>query len=87
MPESLQPVLISALPPDGVQERVALVVGLFLLALFFAVLPFAGIRLEQRDIFIPIAATIMFLTDSITATLLYAQFSVLRSRALLVLAS
>jgi signal transduction histidine kinase len=60
---------------------------LLLLAVFLAVLPFAHVRLAQLDVFLPIAATIMFLNDSITAALLYAHFAVLRSRALLVLAN
>src|SRR5262245_28833332 len=55
---------------------------LFLLALWFAPIPLAKV-----DAFIPIVVTVMFLTDSITATLLFAQFSMLRSRALLVLAN
>jgi signal transduction histidine kinase len=87
MPESLQPVLISALAPSRAQKRAAFLVGLLLLALFLAVLPFARVQLGQLDVFLPIAATIMFLIDAITAALLYAQFSVLRSRALLVLAN
>ena len=76
MPESQQALLISALPPSRTQERTALVVGLLLLALFLAVLPFAHVRLGQLNIFLPIAATVMFLNDTITATLLYAQFSI-----------
>jgi signal transduction histidine kinase len=54
---------------------------------FFGVLPFAHLPVGRIDAFLPIVATIMFLTDSITAILLYAQFAVLRSRALLVLAN
>ena len=87
MPESQQPVLISALAPSRRQERTAFVVGLLLLTLFLAVLPFAGIRLGQLNVFLPIAATVMFLNDTITATLLYAQFFILRTPALLLLAS
>ncbi|SDR14645.1 Histidine kinase-, DNA gyrase B-, and HSP90-like ATPase [Rhizobiales bacterium GAS113] len=87
MPEGKLPSLISTLPPSRTQERAALAVALLLLALFFGVLPFAHVRLAQLDVFLPIAATIMFLNDSITASLLYAHFAVLRSRALLVLAS
>lgn len=87
MPESKQALLISALPPSRTQERTALVVGLLLLALFLAVLPFAHVRLGQLNIFLPMVATVMFLNDTITATLLYAQFSISRTPALLVLAS
>ena len=87
MSESQQPALISALPPSRAQKRAALFAALVLVALFLVVLPFARVRLDQLNVFIPIAATIMFITDSITAALLYAHFAVLRSRALLVLAS
>src|SRR5271165_7199643 len=37
--------------------------------------------------FVPAYATAMFVNDSITAVLLFAQFSILRSRALLAIAS
>jgi signal transduction histidine kinase len=57
-------------------------VVLFLLALWFARVPLAKV-----DTFIPIVATLMFVNDSITATLLFAQFVILRSRAILVLAN
>ena len=87
MSEGREPFLISVLPPNPAQKRAALSVGLLLLVLFLATLPFAHVRLGQLEVFLPIAATIMFLTDSITATLLYAQFSVLRSGALLALAN
>jgi signal transduction histidine kinase len=87
MSEGQQPLLISALPPSRAQKRAAFAAGLLLLAVFLAVLPFVHVRLGQLDVFLPIAATIMFLNDSITAALLYAHFAVLRSRALLVLAS
>ena len=47
----------------------------------------AGIQLGAVNAFIAVYATAMFVTDSITAILLYAQFSILRSRAILVIAS
>jgi signal transduction histidine kinase len=82
-----QPFLISTLPPSVAQERAALALAIFLLALFLAALPFANVRLAKLDAFVPIIATLMLLSDSITAVLLFGQFSVLRSRALLALAS
>lgn len=87
MPESQQPLLISTQPPSQAQKRGALVVALALVALFVGVVPFGKIRFGELGVFPPIVATTMFLCDAITATLLYAQFAVLRSRALLVLAS
>jgi len=45
------------------------------------------IQLGRIDAFVPAYATAMFVNDSITAVLLFAQFSILRSRALLAIAS
>jgi signal transduction histidine kinase len=87
MPESHQPSLISALPPSRAQKQMAFAAMVLLFALFLGVVPFGQVQLRQLDVFPPIVATTMFLCDSITATLLYAQFAVLRSRALLVLAN
>ena len=84
MPDSQQPLLISAPPPSRAQTQAALIVASLLLALS---LPFGRVHLGQLNAFLPIVATVMFLTDSITAMLLFGQFSVLRSRALLVLAN
>lgn len=74
------------MPPDRRQKRLALTVLLSLLAAFVVALLFRNVPLAHIDSFIPIIDTILFITDGITATLLFAQFSVLRSRALLALA-
>ena len=44
------------------------------------------VQLLTLNAFIPVVDAILFLNDLITAALLYAQFSVVRSRALLALA-
>jgi hypothetical protein len=63
-----------------------LAVAALLFAALLARLP-AGTRLLPRqDAFIPIVDTIVFFSDLITAVLLYAQYSVVRSRGLLALA-
>ena len=74
-------------PPDRQEIRFGLVlVGLLFVSLIFlSVLPEA--RLPEVPAFIPMVDAIMFLGDMITATLLYVQASVFRSRALTVLAS
>jgi signal transduction histidine kinase len=82
-----EPLLISALPPSRAHKRAALGVAVFLLAAFLVTVPFASVPLQQINVFIPLVATVMFLNDSITASLPLAQFSVVRSRALLVLAN
>ena len=76
-------------PPGPAQKRFALVVGLCLLAIFVLITagPLSGVRTGRIDAFIPIYLTGMFVNDSITAVLLFAQFSIQRSRALLVIAN
>src|SRR3982074_765975 len=81
--------IISSLSPGRAQRRLALAVVLALLVVFFIteVGPLSTIQLGRIDAFVPAYATAMFVTDSITAVLLFAQFSILRSPALLAIAS
>src|SRR3954470_18985352 len=80
--------ILSNLSPSLAQKRLALGVVLVLLVAFFITAgPLARVQLARIDAFIPAYATAMFVNDSITAALLFAQFSILRSRALLVIAS
>ena len=87
MPEIRQPWLISSLPPSSAHKRAALAVSTFLLVAFVITVPFAKVPLPQLNIYIPLVATVMFLNDLMTANLLLAQFSIVRSRALLSLAN
>jgi len=73
MPESQKSALVATLPPSREQSLAAIVILLLLFVLFFVALSFAPIQLSEVDVFIPIVATVMFLTDSITATLLFAS--------------
>jgi signal transduction histidine kinase len=80
--------ILSSLSPSQAQRRLAVAVVLALLAAFLVTEgPLSAIQLGRIDHFVPIYATAMFVTDSITAVLLFAQFSILRSRALLAIAS
>ena len=80
--------ILSNLSPSPAQKRLALGVVLVLLVVFFITAgPLASVQLARIDAFIPAYATAMFVNDSITAVLLFAQFSILRSRALLVISS
>ena len=79
-------VLISTLPPSRRHERAALTVSLLLLALFISALSVARTPLPRVDSIIPVVSTAMFVGDCVTAVLLFGQFAVLRTRALLVLA-
>jgi signal transduction histidine kinase len=79
---------LTSLSPGQAQRRLAVAVVLALLGAFFmAAGPLSTIQLGRIDAFVPAYATAMFVNDSITAILLFAQFSILRSRALLVIAS
>src|SRR5205085_11061499 len=60
--------------------------SLVVLAVFLAALPSARTPLPRVDSIIPVVSTTMFVGDCITAVLLFGQFAVLRTRALLVLA-
>src|SRR5258708_26890526 len=81
--------ILSSLPPGRAQRRLALAVVLALLVacLITEVGPLSTIQLGRIDAFVPAYATAMFVNDSITAVLLFAQFSILRSPALLAISS
>lgn len=58
-----------------------------LLVAFGVIAPFGTMPLPRVDAFIPSIEGIFFVNDLITAALLFSQFSIIRSRALLVLAN
>src|SRR5712692_4618255 len=83
-----QDFILSSLSPSPAQKRLALGVVLVLLVAFFITArPLSTIPLARIDSFIPAYATAMLVNDSITAVLLFAQFSILHSRALLAISS
>ena len=81
--------ILSTMSPGAAQKRVALAVVLGLLIVFVLITagPLGSIRTNPVAAFVPAYATAMFVCDSITAILLFAQFSILRSRAILVIAN
>src|SRR3954471_12898702 len=80
--------VLSSLPPSPAQKRLALGIVLGLsLVLYLVIGPFGGMQLGAIHSFVALYTSAMFVTDSITAILLYTQFSILRSRAILVIAS
>jgi two-component system, sensor histidine kinase and response regulator len=85
MNRELGPFLLATLPPSPGQRRAAFATILTLLVDFVITAPFRAIQLPRSGAFI--AAFQAFVNDLITATLLYAQFSILRWRALLALAT
>ena len=68
------------LPPTPRQTRWALGVAAVALAGFAAVVPIADRPLTQLNAFFPSLDAIVFVSDLVTAILLYAQFEISRSR-------
>src|SRR5260370_18229910 len=81
------PVFLSTVPAVRSDHRGALIVVVLSLLIFGATVPFARTQLPQIWAFVPIYQSALTINDLITAVLLYAQFAILRSRTLLVLAS
>src|SRR5579864_8496077 len=78
---------LSTLPAGPGERRLALAVVLISAMIFLAAAPFAEIPLAPVPAFLPIYQSALVINDLITAALLYGQFGILRSRALLLLAS
>jgi two-component system sensor histidine kinase/response regulator len=74
-------------PAGAAERRRALAVLLASAVLFGALAPFAQVKLAPLPAFIPIYETALVVNDTITAVLLFGQYRILQSRALLVLAS
>jgi two-component system, sensor histidine kinase and response regulator len=74
-------------PPTARQRWFAAITTAVFLLAFGALVPFAGTPLATLNAFFPSIDGIVFVTDLVTAVLLFAQFSVSRSRAFLALAS
>jgi signal transduction histidine kinase len=75
------------LPPTRRQTRIALFVAVALLVGLGATAPFADAPLPRVDAFIPAIEIAVIITDFITAALLFSQYRIYHSRALLALAS
>ena len=75
------------MPATARGRRLALVVVAVSVAIFLALLPFAKVQLAPVVAFIPMYQSAMIVNDVVTAALLFGQFSILRSRAMLALAS
>lgn len=79
-----QPLTLATLAPGRTQKRLALgVVLTFFCILFISAGELTNVQWRRVDAFIPAYGTAMFVNDMITAVLLFNQFAILRSRALL----
>ena len=80
-------ILISTMPAEGRDRRAALAVVGVSLVLFASAVPFATVPLAPMPAFVASYQSALAINDIVTAILLFSQFAVLRSRALLLLAS
>jgi len=78
---------LSTLSPGHGARRVAFTVVLVSLAVFLAAAPFAKVPLAQIPAFLPVYQSALVVCDLVTAILLWGQYSIIRSRALLLLAA
>ena len=80
--------IVSSLPPGLKQKRLAFAVVLaFVIAGLVTMGPLSSVQPRRIDAFIPACVSAMFVINAIIAVVLFSQFSILRSRALLVIAS
>lgn len=82
----VQPAFLSTMAASRRQRQLALAVVLVSFGVFVGCLPFARVQLPEIWPFIPIYESTLVINDLITASLLFVQFGILRSRALLTLA-
>ena len=80
-------VFLSTLPASRRDRKAALAVVAVSSVLFVFAAPYAGVPLTPIPAFVASYQSALAINDLITAVLLYAQFAILRSRALLFLAS
>ncbi len=80
--------ILSTLSPSLAQRQLALAVVLALVVAFVITAgPLSSIQPGRIGAFVPAYATAIFVTDFLTAVLLFTQFSILRSRGLLAIAN
>ncbi|SDT54647.1 MASE4 domain-containing protein [Bradyrhizobium canariense] len=82
-----QPFTLASLSPSRPQRRLVLLVALALGALFIMAVQHSHIQLGRIDAFVPAYGTAIFVNDLITSVLLFNQFAILRSRALLAISN
>ena len=81
------PLVIATMPATERQRATAVGVVILLTVAAAAIAPFASIEVSRVDAFIPVLQTVVCVVDLVTATLLFAQFSIQPQGALLALAS
>jgi signal transduction histidine kinase len=82
-----EPQVLANIPPSIGQRRTARILVLVLLAILAITWPFATVKLPEIGAFVPALAAALFVSDCVTAVLLFAQFAILRQWALLIIAN
>jgi signal transduction histidine kinase len=77
---------IATVPPTARQRRLATALIIVLFIVFSVTAPFAATQLARIDSFVPAVEAINFVTDLVTAILLFSKFPIIGLRAVLVLA-
>jgi len=84
---SIEPQVLANVPPTPAQRRLARAFLLALLVILLVTWPFAELKLPEVHAFVPTLAAALFVSDCVTAALLFGQYALLRQWALLVIAS
>ncbi len=83
----LEPQVLANIAPSTSQRRTARMFLLALIAILAITWPFATVKLEEIGAFVPSLAAALFVSDCVTAVLLFGQFSILRRWGLLIIAN
>jgi len=81
------PIVVALMPSTPRQRAMAAGVAVIILALAALVAPFVNVQIGRIDSVLPVLQTVLSAADLLTATLLFAQYSVQPHRALLIVAS
>jgi signal transduction histidine kinase len=82
-----EPQVLANIQPSSAQRRTVRIFVLALLAILAITWPFATLKLPEIAAFVPSLAAALFVSDCVTAVLLFGQFSILRQWALLIIAN
>lgn len=82
-----EPGVLANIPATARERQVAHIFILALLAILLVTWPFATTKLPDINAFVPSLAAALFVSDCVTAVLLFGQFAILRRWALLVIAN
>jgi signal transduction histidine kinase len=83
----LEPQVLANIQPSIDQRRTARIFVLALFVILAVTWPFATVKLPEVAAFVPSLAAALFVSDCVTAVLLFGQFSILRQWSLLIIAN